>query len=198
MKKISKYEYDFEMNKKELMKQMMETKEERRIQKENEERIIREERERKEAEERRKREEEEKQRLLKSMMLDMNEKNQLKNKLLLCLNGILLANVNGGIYQYENMLKNENIHWRNRQSLYEEMIELINQCKSTLLYLEQLINQINIAKDKLLFISLQQGYDKNMIFIKKFEKEFHDENDDEMKDDSKQIIVDENEDDEFF
>ena len=51
---IVKYEYDFEMNKKELMKHRMETKEERRIRKENEERI---ERERKEAEERRKREE---------------------------------------------------------------------------------------------------------------------------------------------
>jgi hypothetical protein len=75
---ITKYEYDFEMNKKELLKQMMETKEERRIRKENEERIAREERERKEAEERRKREEEENQRLLKSMMLDMNEMKQLE------------------------------------------------------------------------------------------------------------------------
>ena len=51
-KEIDENRNDFEMNKKELMKQMMETKEERRIRLEK---IEREERERKEAEERRKR-----------------------------------------------------------------------------------------------------------------------------------------------
>ena len=50
---IEKYRNDFEMNKKELKKQMMETKETRRIRKEQEER------ERKEAEERRRKQEEE-------------------------------------------------------------------------------------------------------------------------------------------
>ena len=68
-KEIDENKRDFEMNKKELMKQMMETKEERRI------RLEKEERERKEAEERRKREENEK--LLKSM-LDVDERNQLE------------------------------------------------------------------------------------------------------------------------
>ena len=65
-KEIEKYKYDFEMNKNELMKQMMESKQERerkiRKEKEEKERI---EKERKEAEERRKREEEEKQMVYK-------------------------------------------------------------------------------------------------------------------------------------
>ena len=107
---IEKYRNDFEMNKKELMKQMMETKEERRIRLEK---IEREERERKEAEERRKREE-------------------MKRKL----NGIVHENEKKQIEEWTNkkcseiLFDSDKDNWNQNTSVFDDRV----QYKSNLIF----------------------------------------------------------------
>ena len=99
--------------------------------------------------------------------IEEKERNKLKQKVEQCLSGILQAKVNGGLFLYKNMLKNNKIQFQLRQLLLNEMKELIEECRNSLNYLKQLNEkiQIGLIQNNKLYDKLEEGYYENVEFI---------------------------------